>query len=106
MFDLIEGDRRRPEAELEERAARAGLAVAPLLHRGDPLGLDAALELLGPHGHYGAIDPAEGAVWRVERRGAFDYMAKFVHPWKVDGLYLPERGGEREVWNWPVQGDE
>jgi hypothetical protein len=35
-----------------------------------------------------AIDPVEGAVWRVERRGKFDFMAKFVRHDKSDGKYL------------------
>lgn len=104
-FDLMVAEARLPEERLEERAAAAGVPTAPLLHRGAPLGIEAALELLGTYGHYGAIDPAEGAVWRVERRGAFDFMAKFVHPWKVDGLYLPEQGGQAEVWNWLPEGE-
>ena len=64
---------------------------------------------------YGALDPLEGAVWRVEREGKVDFLAKWVRPDKVDGFYLPEmrrkraveRGeavgpgdGIEPVWNW------
>jgi len=47
-----------------------------------------------------ALDPVEGAVWRVERRGAVDFLAKFVRPEKLDGCYLPEVSGAAAIWNW------
>lgn len=49
---------------------------------------------------HGAIDPVEGAVWRVERAGRVDFLAKYVRPDKVDGCYLPEKNGGQSVWNW------
>jgi hypothetical protein len=41
----------------------------------------------------------EGAVWRIENRGKFDFMVKYVRPNKVDGLYLEVMKGET-YWNW------
>jgi hypothetical protein len=70
------------------------------LHRGGPLSIAVALDMLGEHGHHGAIDPAEGCVWRVERKGEVDFLAKYVRPDKVDGKYLPELSGGDAVWNW------
>ncbi len=53
---------------------------------------------LGTYGFHGALDPVEGVVWRVEHRGKVDFLAKFVRPDKVDGLYLEK--GAPIVWNW------
>jgi hypothetical protein len=50
--------------------------------------------------YHGELDDPEGAVWRVERKGAFDFMAKFVRPDKIDGCFLPEVSGLPAIWNW------
>jgi hypothetical protein len=52
--------------------------------------------VISPHG----AEEAEGAVWRVERNGEFDFMAKFVKPTKIDGVFLPEMSLQEAVWNW------
>jgi hypothetical protein len=52
---------------------------------------------------HGAIDPVEGAVWRVERKGSYDFMAKYVRPDKIDGCYLPDISGKEAIWNWRPQ---
>lgn len=68
-------------------------------HDGGPLAVQAVLAQLEPSGH-GALDPVEGAVWRVERRGKVDFLAKFIRPEKLDGTYLPDVSGLPAVWNW------
>ncbi len=55
-------------------------------------------------GWHGALDPVEGAVWRVERNGKFDFLAKYVRPEKEDGIYLPKISGKPPVWNWYPDG--
>lgn len=45
-------------------------------------------------------DGIEGVVYRVERRGQVEFLAKYVLPDKVDGRYFPEISGQPEVWNW------
>jgi hypothetical protein len=50
-------------------------------------------------GFHGAIDPIEGAVWRVEANGVVDFLAKYVRPDKKDGSYLPVETKAAEVWN-------
>jgi hypothetical protein len=97
VFDLMAGQSRLPHDEC--RRAAAGLTCAAVLHDGDPAGLDVIRPLLATSRH-GALDPVEGAVWRVERRGAFDFLAKWVRPDKVDGSLLPEVSGAPAVWNW------
>lgn len=53
---------------------------------------------------HGALDPVEGAVWRVERGGSVDFLAKYVRPDKVDGCYLPDIAGCEAVWHWTPEG--
>ncbi|MBM2811252.1 MAG: hypothetical protein HW416_2011 [Chloroflexi bacterium] len=98
-FDLMVRDTRLPFGEFAERMAAAGFVTPRLIHDGGPFAVDDALARLEPSGH-GALDPVEGAVWRVERRGQVDFLAKFVRADKVDGVYLPEVSGAEAVWNW------
>ncbi len=58
---------------------------------------------LGEYGRHGALDPIEGAVWRVERRGTVDFLVKYVRPDKQDGKYLEAVSGGDPVWNWQAQ---
>ena len=88
-FDLMTGKDRLPWDDACAAFAAAGLRPAHVVSDGPAISVAAALAALGPTGRHGAIEEIEGAVWRVERRGAFDFMAKFVRPSKVDGKYLP-----------------
>src|ERR1043165_4572525 len=67
---------------------------------GESCGIERAIEEIERRNGHGALDPIEGAVWRVERLGAVDFLAKFVGPGKVDGAFLPELSGREAVWNW------
>lgn len=97
IFDLMRGATRQP---WEKVKARCGDFILPrVLHVGGPLSIEAALAILEPSGH-GAIEPVEGAVWRVERRGVVDFLGKYVRPEKVDGSLLPEINGGVTTWNW------
>lgn len=98
VFDLMQGTTRQPFASMMDRVSE--YFVTPRVLSADgPCDVETMLHLLEPSGH-GAVDPVEGAVWRVERRGAVDFLAKFVRPDKVDGIYLPEISGLPAVWNW------
>jgi hypothetical protein len=99
-FDLFAAEGARASFDtLAARAAAAGLALPHLVHRGGALGVDAALERLGVHGFHGAVDPAEGLVWRVERSAAVVAVAKYVRPGKRDGCYLADHTGQPPVAN-------
>ena len=65
------------------------------LHRGLPCTIEKAMKSLGEHGHHGAIDPAEGAVWRIERDNKTLFLAKYVRANKIDGKYF----GDKDVYN-------
>ena len=109
LFDIITLD---PDAKdnraldrmlhenVELNAKRYGFTTPCVLKRG-PRGvsIDLAKALLGERGWHGACDPVEGAVWRVEREGRVDFLAKYVRPDKVDGCFLPDVTGQVPVWN-------
>ncbi len=99
-FDLTRSGKRVPYDELVERAARVGLTTPFLVHDGGSLPLTEALDLLGDRGQHGAQEPVEGLVYRVERKGRFDFMAKYVRNDKVDGKYLSDISGLPEYWHW------
>lgn len=104
VFDLMQEHRRATVAELVGRLDGAFTTPA-ILHAGSPLSIAKAQALLATSYH-GALDPVEGAVWRVERGGEVDFLAKWVRPGKIDGAYLPEVSGKPAVWNWhPGAGD-
>ncbi|WP_437993806.1 RNA ligase family protein [Sorangium sp. So ce145] len=98
VFDAFHEGRQWTFDELDARL-RGAFPRPALLHRGGALGISAMLERLGRGGH-GAIEPPEGAVWRVERAGRVVGMAKYVRGDKIDGALLPENSGHEAVWNW------
>jgi len=94
------------------------LFVMPrLIQMGDPLSVESAIEAISTSGH-GAIDPVEGAIWRVERfnkidkkkgkdrHWVVDFLTKYVRPEKEDGIFLPGIGENLEpIWN-TFEGDD
>ena len=98
-FDIMRKKQERVSyAEFEQRISDR--FPIPFLIARSPTSIEVALDVLGHCGQHGAIDEVEGAVWRVERDGKVDFLAKYVRPSKVDGKYLPEISGEAAVWNW------
>lgn len=110
VFDLMAGVKRATTDELRDRIARYEFVTPQIIHDGQPFSVQAALDAIKTSGH-GALDPVEGAVWRVERNAQINrsqsarewivnYLAKYVRPDKVDGYYLPEQNGGEPIWNW------
>jgi hypothetical protein len=99
-FDLMRGAERALYSELRERLEAIDLESPHLVYIGQPaISIEQVMKRLGAYGYHGALDPIEGAVWRVERSGKVDFLAKYVRPDKVDGSYLPEVSGASPVWN-------
>jgi len=98
-FDFMIAERRYPFDQLKSICDANEIPMPRLLHSGGPISVEKAMELHG-EGDHGAIDEVEGVVYRVERKGEFDFMAKWVKPTKVDGRFLPELSGRPEIWNW------
>lgn len=128
LFDIMRGDDRACYHELLARASRFDFVTPNTVHIGAPLSVKNAMELVGA-GKHGAVDPVEGVVYRVEYRRGIKYerevnfLAKWVRPDKIDGLYLPEFRdeehlpkdmvealktlyGDQPVWNWQPPEDE
>lgn len=100
-FDIMRGNERETYNVFVRRVAKGQLVIPQLISYGKPVSIDWVMKRLNPEYH-GAIDPIEGAVWRIERKGVVDFLAKFVRHEKVDGKYLPGCStfcGE-EHWNW------
>jgi hypothetical protein len=76
----------------------ADVVTAKLVSHGGPCSVQRSQEILGVSGFHGA-DFCEGAVWRVERKGKVDFLAKYVRPQKVDGCLLPAISGKEAVMN-------
>lgn len=70
-----------------------------LIHIGTPISVQDALRILGIHGHHGAVDEAEGLIYRVERQGKVDFICKYVKPDKKVGCYLESETHGEPVWN-------
>jgi ATP-dependent RNA circularization protein (DNA/RNA ligase family) len=102
IFDLMRGQKRFLWENALERIifTDCGFKTPHLLNDGrSPLSAKDAVSIAERDNAHGA-DGIEGAVWRVERNGEFDFMAKYVKPSKVDGALLPEMSGHDAVWNW------
>lgn len=111
-FDLIRDGKRVLYEEFVRRLAGHVRRAATIWNNAESLSvIDAMMILAGvsgsptePSGFHGALDPIEGAVWRVEREGSVDFLAKYVRQDKTDGKYLPEISGAAPIWHWRPNG--
>jgi hypothetical protein len=108
-FDIFRNGKRILFDEFKSRIDKACLARAHVLHDGPwAYPIEGAMNaLVGSHasgfrwkGFHGATDNVEGAVWRVEREGRVDFLAKYVRHDKADGKYLPNISGADAIWFW------
>lgn len=97
-FDIMIGQKRESMFTASKRLCHHGFTLANTIHVGDPISVESALILLG-NGKHGAIDPVEGLVYRVERKGVVDFLCKYVRPGKENGIYFPEISGGELVIN-------
>jgi RNA ligase len=86
-------------AELQQKIAVSSLKIPHVIHVGNAISLQAALEKLGTHGFHGALDQSEGLVYRLERASKVLMLAKYVRHGKTDGLYLSDHTGLEDVYN-------
>lgn len=101
IFDIFDKDRKRYAwLDVLEKTEQPRFQVPFSVSYGPAIAIKEAMSSLGTYGKHGALDPIEGVVWRVENKGKFDFMVKYVRPNKVDGEYLPELNGGEEYWNW------
>lgn len=101
VFDLFTVDNKRlTYHEFLLRVLPQKFIVPRLIHIGQPFPLKKALEAIKTSGH-GAVDGAEGFVYRVERNGKVDFLAKYIPPGKKVGKYLQL---DTPVWNATASG--
>lgn len=104
-FDLFTKENKRiPYLRFRDYMSAYNITTPHLLSYGLPISHKDILKRLGERGSYGALDPVEGYVCRVEREEEVDFLAKFVRPEKKDGIYFKETYGE-DVWNWSEYED-
>ena len=108
VFDLMRGHESATVNELYSRVRNRLQTPKTWIGHGEPVSPTvaySAFESMNDHPHIrtlNALDPIEGIVYRVERRGKVDFLAKWVRPGKVDGCLLPEISGAEPVWQWDV----
>lgn len=100
-FDIMVKTTRAIYSEFVERISLYQFTLPRLLNRGKSYSIDMAMHAIKVSGH-GAIDPVEGAIWRVERNGEVDFLVKYVRHDKEDGKYFSETTGKDAVWNFVV----
>lgn len=96
-FDLMRDDKRATHAAFVERVSNSFATPSTIP---GPVSIERALAEFQAANTHGAVEPIEGVVYRVERDGRVDFLAKYVRPDKVDGHHLPELTGKPAVWNW------
>lgn len=100
-FDVMRGTTRKLTDHVYDIVMRHGRGEIglPQVVATVPLPPDEAIKLCSPDSH-GAIDPIEGVVYRCERKGQVQFLAKWVRSDKIDGEFLPEVSGKEAVWHW------
>jgi RNA ligase len=103
-FDLMKDDVRELYLNFLLRVG-PNLPIAKVLHIGQPITTKRIEKLIDQRGYgdtygfHGALEPVEGAVWRVEREGRVDFLGKYVRQFKEDGKYFNE-DHSKLIWNW------
>lgn len=98
-FDLFTRDNERlTYHDFLLRVLPHGFIVPRLIHLGQPYPLEKAIKAMQESGH-GAVGGAEGVVYRVERNGKVDFLAKYIPPDREVGKYLDR---DNIVWNYPI----
>lgn len=106
VFDIITRDNKRIiHEELNARIASISPSTTVSIpytvkNHYKPMSVKEALTEVQQVNKHGAEDPVEGLVYRVERDGEVDFLAKYVRHDKVDGCYLPEKSGDAPIWLW------
>lgn len=99
-FDIFQNGERICYQEFEQRVTKVFLPPV-LLGYGLAWPVQNAINLHErEHSGVYSEDGIEGVIYRVERGGKVEFLAKWVRPDKIDGRYFPELTGKEEVWNW------
>lgn len=97
-FDLMIKSKRASCEEVYSRVKSLGFKPPHGFEIGRSVPIREAMDFFQNSGH-GAIDPVEGAIWRVERKGELDFIVKYVRHDKEDGKYFPEKNNGVITYN-------
>lgn len=75
-FDLMVGTERLCFDDFANRVLSHGFTIPFFIPQIEPMPVADVLGHLGAFGKHGALEPIEGAVWRVERKGKVDFLVK------------------------------
>lgn len=92
VFDIIDDSNKRiPYVETLDLIL-GKLSTVPFIHIGvgKSIPLEVVFNLLGANFNYGFPGEVEGVVYRCERKGQFDFAAKWVRSDKEDGKYMKQ----------------
>ena len=99
MFDIYNAYNERYTYDYVKMMAGLGFFVTPnTISIGEPVSIYNALLMLGD-GDHGALEECEGLIYRVERKGRVDFLAKYVRPSKVDGKYMIDKREDELINN-------
>jgi hypothetical protein len=99
-FDYFEGDRRLSMNEFLDKIKFSSLMFPRMLACSDlAVSIEEALLLLEEDDPIIPCDNREGLIYRVEREGKVDFIAKYVKPNFPNGRYLPEISGKDPIYN-------
>lgn len=100
-FDIFRDGKRVSWDERTARVYEVELPQPDVLHHGGAWSVEAAVAKLSEGSAHGAhhFTGAEGAVWRVEREGEFDFLGKYVRPDYKNGRHLSSNTDHPDVWN-------
>lgn len=99
VFDLMKEQERLCYDELIKRVTPFNFIVPSNINpTREPMSVKDAMSIL-KNSQHGALEPVEGAVWRVEKKGRVEYLVKWVRQDKEDGKYFPENNNGEYIWN-------
>lgn len=104
FFDYFDcNNQRLIHAELKAKAIEYGLPLPRQLHEGDSVTVETLLPILNKKTKLiQSIDLPEGMVYRVERKGKVDFLAKWIRSDFPTGIYCIDVDEKDLVWNIPV----
>jgi ATP-dependent RNA circularization protein (DNA/RNA ligase family) len=86
--------------ELSERVLKFNLNLPRILHQGEPVEVERILPILNEKtSKIQSVEPPEGLVYRVERKGRVDFLAKWVRHDFPAGKYCINVPDENIIWN-------
>lgn len=103
-FDYFDGGQRLCYEDFYYMAKKTGLATPRILACGNrSFSIDSMFFEAASFQHldfFQSIEQPEGLIYRVERKGKVDFLAKWVRSDFETGKYLPFISGQKEVFNY------